>query len=99
MSIPHALRVKTGGFQAMTEYPERGAFDLQGKEQKIPRGRGGKGLFRGKWHLQHRAENSKAYTVNRVVGGCGGEKSALGLKDIMGGTVLCDALGHRENLK
>lgn len=99
MSIPCALTVKTGDFQAMTEYPERGTFDLQGKEQKIPRGRGGKGFFHGEWYSQHTAENSKAYTVNMVVGGCGGEKPALDLKDRMGGTVLCDALGHRENLK
>lgn len=83
MSTARALRVKTGAFQAMTEYPDRGAFDLQGKEQKIPRGRGGKGFSQAEWHLQRRAENIKAYTVDRVVGGCGGEKSALGLKDSM----------------
>lgn len=71
----------------------------KGTEQKIRRGRGGKGFSHAEWHLQRRAENIKAYTVNRVVGGCEGEKSALGLKDSMGGTVLCDALGHRENLK
>lgn len=38
MSIPCALTVKTGGYQAMTEYPERGHLTYKVKNRKSPEG-------------------------------------------------------------
>lgn len=54
-----------GWLSSHDRVPRMGTFDLQGKEQKIPRGRGEKGFFHGEWYSQRGAENSKAYTVNR----------------------------------
>lgn len=38
MSIPHALLVKVGGFQVMTEYPERGHLTYKVKNRKSQEG-------------------------------------------------------------
>lgn len=99
MSIPHALPVKTGGFQAMTENPERGHLTYKVKNRKSPEGEEERAF-----PVVSGTRNVELRTARHIYSEQGGrrmwgEKSALGSKDIMGSAVLCDALRHRENLK